>query len=126
MTSSPDSINARIVKKIMGLPPGTTTTSSLETGTPRVRLTYSAMAWRKLRQTGRRAVVSPTFAESFDPSLDYVRRCIKIGLANLEVDDFFALLFKGARPIENFKGGFSTKPRHAAGQTKIEHRCWCP
>src|ERR1035438_2174175 len=41
MTSSPSSISERIVKKIMGLPPGTTTTSSLGTFTPPVRLTYS-------------------------------------------------------------------------------------
>src|SRR2546427_9185465 len=47
MTSSPTSARVRILKKMMGLPPGTTTTSSLATSTPRERLTYSAMAWRR-------------------------------------------------------------------------------
>ncbi len=46
MTSSPSSISASMVKNMIGLPPGTTTTSSGDTCTPRVRLTYSAMVWR--------------------------------------------------------------------------------
>src|SRR5260370_1108374 len=46
MTSSPSSTSDIKAKKIVGLPPGTTTTSSAEHWTPRVRLTSSAMAWR--------------------------------------------------------------------------------
>ena len=46
MTSSPSPINAMIVKNMIGLAPGVTTTSSGETAMPRVSPTCLAIASR--------------------------------------------------------------------------------
>ena len=46
MTSSPGATRARIVKNMIGLAPGVTTTSSGVTGTPRVSAMCLAMASR--------------------------------------------------------------------------------
>jgi len=40
---------------------------------------------------------------------------IEIRFADFEVNDLFALLFKSAGSVQDFKGGFSAEPRHAAG-----------
>src|SRR3989304_3487903 len=46
ITSSPGSTRARIVKKMIGLAPGVTTTSSAATGIPRVSAMWAAMTRR--------------------------------------------------------------------------------
>src|SRR5271156_338811 len=70
----------------------------------------------------------PSSFQGFNPGLDNVLGRIKVGLANFEVDDIFALTFQGARLIQDFKGSFRTEPRHAFGKAKFVlgrffHRC---
>ena len=86
-TSSPSSTSARMAKNMIGFPPGVTTTCSGRTSMPRLRATSSAMASRKLRDTGGRGVVRVPVAQRLAPGLDDVGRRIEVGLADLEVDD---------------------------------------
>jgi hypothetical protein len=66
-------------------------------------------------QTGGRAVVSPSFVERIDSGLDYVPGRVKIGFADFEVNDFFALFLKRSGTIQDLEGSFGTKTRHSAG-----------
>ena len=45
---------------------------------------------------------------------------VEVGLADLEVDDFFALLFEGASAVQHFKSGFGSKARHPSGKAEFE------
>jgi len=63
--------------------------------------------------------VRPALTQSADSGFNDVGWCIEIRLANLKVNDFLALTFQGARLVQNFKGGFSTEPRHALSQSKF-------
>ena len=49
---------------------------------------------------------------------DICRR-IKIGLANLEMNNFAALCFQRSRPYQNFESGLGAKTRHAFGETEF-------
>ena len=69
-----------MVKKIIGFPPGTTTTSSLVTFTPRERLTSSAMACLN-SEAQPRGVVGPT-AQGPDSGLYDIGRSVEIGFAD--------------------------------------------
>ena len=53
--------------------------------------------------------------ECVNTSFDDVGGGVEVGFADLEVNDLFALLFKSAGSVQDFKGGFSAEPRHAAG-----------
>src|ERR1700730_5467006 len=96
-----------MVKKIIGLPPGTTTPQSLVISTPRLWL------------SGRWAVVRPAIFHGLSAGFDDVLRGIEVGLANFQVDNIFALTLQGASLIQNFKGGLGAEPRHALGQSKF-------
>src|SRR5271154_60861 len=77
----------------------------------------------QLGETSGGTVMGPSFMEGVDSGLDDISGRIKVRLANFEVDDLFALLLQRAGAIQNFKGSFSTKPRHPAGETQFELSC---
>jgi hypothetical protein len=81
------------------------------------------MAWRRSGKTGGGAVVGPSFMKRVDSRLDDVGGRVEVGLADFQVNDFFALLFERAGAVQNFKGGFGAEPRHAAGQTQFVLGC---
>src|SRR5208337_519952 len=64
----------------------------------------------QVRQTGGGTVMGPSHVKRVDARLDDVVRSGKVGLADLEVNNFLALLLQRASAVENFKGGFSAKP----------------
>ena len=71
-------------------------------------------------QTGGGTVVGPSHMQSVDARLDDIGRSVKVGLTDFKVNDFLALLLQSAGAVQNFKGGFSTEPRHPAGQAQFE------
>ena len=60
--------------------------------------------------------MGPAAVESVDCSLHHVRRRVEIGLADLQMDDAFALPFQCPRLIQDFKSSFGAQARHTAGQ----------
>src|ERR1700687_3990337 len=74
-------------------------------------------------QTGGGAVVGPSLVERVDTGLDDIGGSVEVGLANFEVNDFFALFFEHAGAVQDFKSGFRSEPRHPAGKTRFELGC---
>src|SRR5205807_8954867 len=74
----------------------------------------------KLRQTCRWTVMRPAGVQRVNPSVDDVRRSIKIGLADFEMDNVFALPLQSARPVEDFKRRLRAQSRHALSQPQLE------
>ena len=105
MTSSPSSISARIGKKMIGLPPGTTHTFSGPTVMPRVSLTCFASTSRKSGISLRRPVMRPALIERLLGRLDDVLRRVEIGLADLQVNDAAALRLQRAGLHQNLERG---------------------
>ena len=60
----------------------------------RVREIYAAMDSRNSGKTLRRTVLGPALVQGAFSGLHYVLRGREVGLANLQVDDAFALLFE--------------------------------
>src|SRR6185437_5988419 len=93
--SAPLSPNIMIAMNIVTLPPGTMSTSSGETSTPRRRSRSSATASRK----GAIAV-----AQRFYGGLDDMGRGFEIGLADAEIDDIAPLALEFGRPRQHGEG----------------------
>ena len=112
----------------MGLPPGTTTTSSGWMATPWVRLTRTAMASRSSGRPGRGNVVRPSAAQRVHGRFHNVLRGVEVGLANLQMHDVSALALERLRFAEDFKGCLRTQALHAARQNQLvsDHlHCHC-
>jgi len=73
----------------------------------------------QFRQSRRRAIVRPSSFEGFDAGLNDVLGRIKVGLANFQVDDIFALTLQGARLVQHFEGSLGAQSRHALGQAEF-------
>ena len=69
----------------------------------------------QLRQPGRGPVVGPALVQGLGGGLDHVGGGVEVGLADLQVDDVFALGFQGPRLDQHFEGGFGAQARHAPG-----------
>ena len=105
-----------MVKKMMGLPPGTTTTSS-ERELHAARLgNIVGNGLAQVGQAGRRSVVRITQVQRVNGRFHDVLGRVEIGLADFEMDDVLALLLQGAGTDQNFKSGLGAKTRHALGQ----------
>ena len=117
MTSSPSSTSARIVKNMIGLPPGTTTTCSGPPVDRRAsRMTYSAITWRNSGRRLRRAVVRLALASASMPASTDVRRGVEVGFADLQVDHAAALRLERLGAHQHLERAFGSKAAHAFRQ----------
>ena len=113
-----------MLKNMMGLPPGTTTTSSGRDLDVAAGGDFIGNGLPQLGQARRRPVMRVAVMQGVAGRFDDVRRSVEIGLADFQVNNVSALLFQGARLYQNFKGGFRAQARHAARQAKFCLGCW--
>ena len=116
--------SAMRLKNMIGLPPGTTTTSSGDTLVLRLAADFIRNCLTQFGQSRTRTVVCIAVVQGVHCRIDDVRRSIEIGLANFQVNDISALCFQGSRLYQNFKGSFRAQPRHALGQTQFSMDCF--
>src|SRR5262249_14332187 len=101
-----------IVKNMIGLAPGVTTTCSADTETPRVSLMCFAIASRSSGSPARRAVVRGARIErTLGGGLDVLGR-VEVGLSDLEVHDLLALALQRPRAREHLERRFRSQPSH--------------
>ena len=102
--SAPFSPNIMIAMNIVTLPPGTISTRSGETSTPRRRCRSSATASRKGGDAGRVGIAVLAVAQRLDGRLDDMRRRFEIGLADAEIDDVAPLALQFGRSRQDGEG----------------------
>ena len=112
-----------MVKKMIGLPPGTTTTSSGVTLMPRELETSCGDGLAQFRQSGGGAVMGVAFAQRVDTGFDDVGGRVHVGLADFEMDNVSSLPLEGAGANQHLEGGFRSQPRHALGQAQFGLSC---
>src|SRR5882724_11682067 len=110
-TSSPGFTSAVITKYMMGLAPGVTTTSSVDTGMLRAPSTSLTIASRSGEARGRPVVGRPAVERPLRRLADVGRR-VEVRLSDLEVDDLLALPLEGLRARQDLEGRFRAEPRH--------------
>jgi hypothetical protein len=54
-----------------------------------------------------------------DRGLDHIRRSIKVGLADLQMNNAAPLTLERASFVQYFKGSFGPQPRHPAGELQL-------
>ena len=104
---------------MMGLPPGTMTTSSGVTFTRRGLTDVLSDGLAQLRQARRRSVVRKAFVKGVTSRVDNVARGIEIGLSDLEMDDVAALCLERSRLHQYFEGGLGAETRHSFGEAQF-------
>ena len=73
----------------------------------------------QLHQTGRRPVMREALMQSVRTRVNDVARRIKIGFADLEVNDVAPLRLQRFRFHKHFECSLGAKPRHALGETEF-------
>ncbi len=110
-----------IAKNIVTLPPGTQTTLSGSTVTPRVRVGGDRLAQRQ--DARRRSVAVMAVAQRLHGGLDDVFGRLEVGLPDAEVDDVVALLPELLGAGEHLECGLGPEAGQIAGD--LEHG-WVP
>ena len=119
MTSSPSSIKARMVKKMIGFPPGNDNYFVAADFHAARTADVFRESLPQIRQSGRRSIMRPAFAKRIHACIDHVRRRIEVGLADLQMNDVLALTLQRARFVQYLERGFGAQARHAAGELQF-------